>query len=77
MASDPEVDAHNRRLLWEDIVNRLNVAVDSIGQAQASLEDLATYGVAFGPEWADALDPMRDAIRRAVTQAMEAGEANK
>jgi hypothetical protein len=72
MASDPEVDAHNRRLLWEDITNRLDVAVDSIEQAQASLEDLATYGVAFGPEWAEQLDPMRDAVRRAANEAREA-----
>jgi hypothetical protein len=73
MASNPEVDAHNRRLLWEDITNRLDVAVDSIEQAQASLEDLATYGVEFGPNWADQLDPMREAIRRAATEAREAG----
>jgi hypothetical protein len=74
MASDPEaeVNDYNRRELWHDIANHLDVAVGAIEQAQGALEDLATYGVTTGTEWADQLDPHREAIRRAANDAREA-----
>lgn len=69
--SEQVVDRHNARELWRDVANHLTVAHESIVQAQAALEDLATYGVAGGQEYADLLQPHVDAMRRAASDATQ------
>ena len=38
--SEAEIEAHNRRTLWQDVADHLAAAVNSIEQVQGALEDL-------------------------------------
>jgi hypothetical protein len=60
-----EVDRHNARELWSDVANHLTIAHESIETAQGALEDLERG------DFADLLQPLHDALRRAANDARE------
>ena len=42
--TEAQVDAHNRRMLWQDVAARLAVIVHEIGQINGLLDDLGSAG---------------------------------
>lgn len=40
MDTEAQIDAHNRKELWTDVANHLQVARESLEQAQSALDDL-------------------------------------
>lgn len=71
--SEEQINAHNRRLLWNDIAASLRGSHELLENAQGALEDLLTYGVerSRSVEYADQLQPLVDVIKRAANDADE------
>jgi hypothetical protein len=66
MSDQEAIEAHNAREMWRDVGNHLVASHESLERAQAGLEDLGKSA------WADQLQPLVDAIRRAANDAAEA-----
>lgn len=69
--SEEQINTHNRRLLWNDVASALHGSHELLEHAQGALEDLQNYGVEGGVEYADQLQPLVDAIKRAAIDADE------
>jgi hypothetical protein len=67
---EEHVDEHNRRSAWQDVIAHLHASLHSLEQAQGSFEDLGVYDDTVST-YADQLQPLVDAIRRATLDAEE------
>jgi len=63
--SEEEVERHNERESWREVVGHLRIARDEVELAQGALEDLRMS------EWADQLQPLVDGLRQAGSEAAE------
>lgn len=70
MTTEEQVNEHNRRSAWQDVIAHLQASLHSLEQAQGSFEDLSVYDDTVS-EYADQLQPLVDLIRRATIDAEE------
>jgi hypothetical protein len=68
--SEAQVNEHNRRSAWQDVITHLHASLHSLEHAQGSFEDLGVYDDTVST-YADQLQPLVDAIRRATLDAEE------
>jgi hypothetical protein len=68
--SEQQIDASNRRSLWDEVHTSLDNARSAVEWAQGLLEDLDVYQPGASG-FADQLDEVKDVLRRAANDAQE------
>lgn len=71
---EAEIDAHNRAQLWADVINRLEVAHDSLEQAAGALEELRTT---YGASGFDLLESHVTTASRNIETMMHAAKTHR